>query len=89
MLARSDTQVHEADWVAGRAGQGRLPNDPERRLDARPCFRYYSYILVPWAAQRWARPSAVTVGVVPMRWWSGRVCQAASPVAMGSSASQA
>ena len=46
--------------------------------------------LVPWsAAQRGASPSAVSGGVLPIRWWSGRACQTASSVVTGSMASQA
>jgi hypothetical protein len=40
-------------------------------------------------AQRGGWPSAVSGGVVPMRWWSGRACQGTRLAVTGSIASQA
>jgi hypothetical protein len=89
MLRWWDAVELELGRKPSRVGQGRLPIDPEARLDGRPSFGYYSYHSVPPATQRCGLPSAVTVGVVPMRWWSGRVCQGVTLAVSGSTASQA
>jgi hypothetical protein len=89
MLRWSDAVVPELGRAPSGAAYGWLPSEPEARLDGRQRFGYYSYKPDPPSVQRCGLPSAVTVGVVPMRWWSGRVCQGVTLAVSGSTASQA